>query len=140
MVDVHNNQQRSKNMAAIKGKGNKSTEQNFLLFLKEQKITGWRRHYKYVEGKPDFVFLKFKLAIFLDGCFWHGCPECYKPPRTNEAFWRNKMSINKQRDELVTQRLRNKGWKVLRIWEHNLKKESINTALGNQILELLEKP
>jgi len=123
MADVHTKKQRAKNMAAIKSKGNKSTEAKFLAFLKTNKITGWRRNYKSVKGKPDFVFPKARTAIFLDGCFWHGCPKCYKAPNSNKEFWSVKKKSNQQRDKLVTEYLNDKGWKVIRIWEHELKGE-----------------
>jgi len=70
--------------------------------------------------KPDFVFPKSKLAVFVDGCFWHGCPRHFIRPRGNAAFWRKKIAANKARDRLVNRTLRRQGWKVLRIWEHEL--------------------
>jgi len=95
--------------------------------------------------KPDFVFIKLKLAIFVDGCFWHGCPKHCSPMkwlrkssmpannlpstksrlrRTGRAFWRRKLSANKSRDVLVTRTMRRAGWRVLRIWEHELAKKN----------------
>ena len=121
MTDVLTKQQRSANMSAIKGKGNKSTELKFLKILKEKKITGWRRNYKRVKGNPDFVFLQKKMAIFLDGCFWHGCPDCYKPPMTNPEFWELKITNNKERDSRISHYLHQRDWIVVRIWEHELK-------------------
>ena len=118
MADVHTKKQRAKNMAAIKSKGNKSTEAKFLAFLKTNKITGWRRNYKSVKGKPDFVFPKARTAIFLDGCFWHGCPKCYKAPNSNKKFWHNKKKINEHQKNLV----KNKN---------NLE---INCSLTNQLI------
>jgi len=73
-----------------------------------------------VFGKPDFVFPKLKLAIFVDGCFWHGCPKHATKPKNNRLFWRRKLSANKKRDSLVTIALRRGGWRVVRIWEHEL--------------------
>ena len=70
--------------------------------------------------KPDFVFRRGKTAVFVDGCFWHGCPEHGTQPKTNAAFWRGKISANRVRDRPVTRTLRAKGWKVVRIWEHEL--------------------
>lgn len=109
-------------MAAIRSKGNKSTEIAFLTLLKKYKIIGWRRHYKNIKGSPDFVFPKYKLAIFLDGCFWHGCPRCMVKPKSNTKFWESKIWQNKKRDLEVNKALRNAGWKVVRIWEHEIKK------------------
>ena len=107
-------------MQSIKGKGNKSTELRLAKIFRGHGITGWRRHLP-LPGKPDFAFPKAKVAIFVDGCFWHGCPKCYREPATNTAFWKNKVLTNKRRDRRVSRELRKKGWKVLRLWECKLK-------------------
>ncbi len=70
--------------------------------------------------RPDFVFPRLKLAVFVDGCFWHACPRHYRMPAGNRAFWRAKLARNQARDRLVTRTLRKAGWRVLRIWEHDL--------------------
>jgi DNA mismatch endonuclease (patch repair protein) len=70
--------------------------------------------------RPDFVFPSLKLAVFVDGCFWHGCPRHATKPKNNAAFWRKKLAANQARDRLVTRVLRSRGWRVLRIWEHEL--------------------
>ena len=95
-------------MSLIRGKGNKETEHALLTLLKQNKITGWRRHLT-LPGKPDFAyqliakatylrlrlrFPKQKVAVFVDGCFWHGCPKCYTRPKTNRAFWDKKRTDN----------------------------------------------
>lgn len=121
MADVHTKEQRSRNMAAIKSRGNKTTEQQFLSLLKAAHIHGWRRHYK-ILGKPDFAFPKQKTAVFIDGCFWHGCKSCFQMPKQNQKFWRNKINQNQTRDRLVNKTLKKEGWHVLRIHEHELKK------------------
>ena len=108
-------------MQSIRGKGNKTTELKLLALFKEHKVTGWRRHQP-LPGKPDFAFPREKVAVFVDGCFWHGCPRCHKEPRKNTEFWRNKVAGNKKRDRRVDRQLREKGWKVCRIWECRLKK------------------
>ena len=82
-------------------------------------MTGWRRGSK-LTGKPDFVFPKLKLAVFVDGCFWHGCPLHATQPKINAAFWRKKIAANQARDRLVNRTLRSLGWRVLRVWEHEL--------------------
>ena len=87
--------------------------------LRRNKIIGWRRHLR-VYGRPDFTFSKQKLAVFVDGCFWHGCPKHYNTPVSNRAFWRKQFMANKARNRRVNRILRKKGWRVLRIWEHNL--------------------
>ncbi len=73
-----------------------------------------------VRVRPDFIFPKVRLALFVDGCFWHGCPKHGTQPKGNRAFWKNKFVRNKARDVLVTRVLRRAGWRVLRIWEHDL--------------------
>ena len=88
MTDIWSRKKRSEVMSLIRGKGNKETEQATLVLLRQNKISGWRRHLP-LPGKPDFAFPKRKVAIFVDGCFWHGCPICYTRPKTNRAFWDN---------------------------------------------------
>jgi len=75
---------------------------------------------------PDFVFLKSRTAIFVDGCFWHGCPRHATKPKNNRAFWRRKLASNKRRDRLVNRALRRAGWRVLRVWEHELRRGKTN--------------
>jgi DNA mismatch endonuclease (patch repair protein) len=70
--------------------------------------------------RPDFVFRKARLALFVDGCFWHNCPRHATKPKNNRAFWRRKLSANLKRDKLVNRALRRAGWRVVRIWEHEL--------------------
>jgi DNA mismatch endonuclease Vsr len=73
--------------------------------------------------RPDFVFLKSWTAVFVDGCFWHGCPRHATKPANNRAFWKKKLAGNKTRDRLVNRTLRRAGWKVVRIWEHELARQ-----------------
>ena len=119
MPDIFSKRKRSAVMAAIRSRGNKATELRLIAIFRAQGITGWRRH-RPLFGKPDFAFPALKLAVFVDGCFWHGCPIHGTRPRTNAAFWRRKISTNRTRDRLVTRTLRARGWRVLRIWEHAL--------------------
>ena len=121
-------------MSLIRGKDNKETEQTLVALLKRDKITGWRRHLP-LPGKPDFAFPRLKVAVFVDGCFWHGCPKCYTRPKTNRKFWDNKRTDNIARDRRVTRQLRRQGWKVIRIWQHTLHK-SPQTCL-NRIRRVL---
>ena len=74
--------------------------------------------------RPDFVFRQARLALFVDGCFWHGCPKHATKPKNNASFWRRKLAGNKHRDRLVRQTLRKAGWHVLRIWEHELARKN----------------
>ena len=119
MPDVFTKAKRSEVMSRIRGRGNKNTELALVNLFRRHKITGWRRHPK-IFGKPDFVFPKFKLVVFVDGCFWHGCPKHATKPATNRTFWRNKFARNQARDRIVNRTLRQLGWTVLRIWQHEL--------------------
>ncbi|MCU0785485.1 MAG: very short patch repair endonuclease [Verrucomicrobia bacterium] len=125
MADVFSTKLRSEIMSRIRSKGNRATEQRLRSLMLKWGISGWRRN-EAVFGKPDFVFRKSRLAVFVDGCFWHGCPRHATRPRSNQHFWSKKISRNKVRDRLVTKTLRASGWRVLRIWQHELgvKKES----------------
>lgn len=120
MPDVFTKQKRSEVMSRIKGKGNKDTELVMIQILREYHISGWRRN-QAVFGKPDFVFPKQKIALFVDGCFWHGCPKHSNMPKNNQEFWTKKLNANKDRDKFVNRELRKSEWKVTRVWEHELK-------------------
>jgi len=121
MADVFTKAKRSEVMARIRGRGNKDTELALLSLFRRNHVSGWRRN-RPVFGKPDFVFPKHRIALFVDGCFWHGCPLHATKPRNNAAFWRRKLAANKARDKRATRTLRRTGWQVLRIWEHELAK------------------
>lgn len=122
VADVFSPRKRSEIMSHVRGKDNKATELAVVALLRRHHITGWRRHAR-VFGNPDFVFPKHRLALFVDGCFWHGCPKHATQPTSNRAFWKKKLARNKTRDQLVNRRLRQRGWSVLRIWQHELKKD-----------------
>ena len=106
-------------MGRIRSRGNRDTELVLARFFRVHGITGWRRNLR-VFGRPDFLFRARRLAVFVDGCFWHGCPRHGRMPRTNATFWRDKIARNRARDRLVTRTLRRAGWQVLRLWEHDL--------------------
>jgi DNA mismatch endonuclease (patch repair protein) len=120
-VDNLSKRQRSKAMSKVRSRGNASTELRVMKLFRANGVKGWRRHLP-IPGRPDFAFPKAKLAIFVDGCFWHGCPHCYTAPQSSTAFWRTKLAENKARDKTVNRLLRKTGWKVLRIWECQLQK------------------
>jgi DNA mismatch endonuclease Vsr len=122
MADVFTKSKRSKLMSAIRGKGNRSTEWPLRSRLIQSSVHGWRVAPIDIIGKPDFLFERKKVALFVDGCFWHGCTKCRSIPVNNRSFWLKKIRSNKKRDIFVTQTLRTKGWKVLRFWEHEVKK------------------
>lgn len=119
MTDVFTKEKRSEVMSRIKGKGNKDTELAMIQILRSNHISGWRRN-QAVLGKPDFIFPKNKVALFVDGCFWHSCPKHSNMPKNNQEFWREKLQKNKDRDKFVTHELQKLGWKVIRVWEHEL--------------------
>ena len=112
---------RSKTMAAIRGKNNRTTELCFRMALVRAGINGWETNAEDLVGKPDFFFRKKRMAVFIDGCFWHGCPKCGHFPKTRSSFWKTKILRNKERDKNNRRKLRRKGIKVVRIWEHSLK-------------------
>ena len=120
MTDVLTPEQRRKNMSRIRGK-NTSPEMKLRKMLWESGIRGYRVHYK-LPGKPDIVFTRKKVVVFVDGCFWHKCPVCFRPPETNAEFWNEKLQKNVERDLKVTKELEDLGWTVLRFWEHEVKK------------------
>ena len=124
-MDRVTKEQRSRNMSAVRGRNNQSTELELLKVLRSSKISGWRRHSKNIPGTPDFVFPKNRMAVFVDGCFWHGCRQHYKLPKSNRKFWANKITRNTQRDREVGRKLRKRGWTVVRIWEHQIKNNSV---------------
>ncbi len=101
-------------------------------------VRGWRVNLKTLDGKPDIVFGRAKVAVFVDGCFWHGCPDCYRAPKGNAEYWQAKVARNRLRDALVTARLRANRWRVLRFWEHELRLdlvgcvEKVRTAISDR--------
>jgi DNA mismatch endonuclease (patch repair protein) len=144
MTDILTKAQRSALMAKVRGRGNASTELRLIAVFRALGVTGWRRgvtlspaaaratakalRASAMSGKsprpfrvrPDFVFPKLKLAVFVDGCFWHGCPLHATKPKQNAKFWKEKIARNHTRDRFVTRHLRSLGWHVVRFWEHEL--------------------
>jgi len=113
---------RSVTMSRIRGRGNRSTELALRLALVRAGLSGWRLHPSDVVGRPDFWFDAERLAVFVDGCFWHCCSRCRIPiPANNRMYWKAKLTNNKRRDRAVTRILRAEGIQVRRIWEHELR-------------------
>lgn len=111
----------SKIMSSIKAK-NTLPELLFRKALFANGIRGYRCHYKKAVGKPDICFVNRKIAIFINGCFWHGCPKCKKKmPTTNSLFWETKINKNIERDQRKAQELTNAKWRVLIFWECEVK-------------------
>lgn len=122
MADRHTKEQRSRNMSRIRKFGNESTEMRMIALFRQYGISGWRRHLK-LPGRPDFAFRQERVAVFVDGCFWHCCPICNWRPASNRSYWKAKFALNVARDRAANRALRTAGWKVLRIWEHSVKEE-----------------
>jgi DNA mismatch endonuclease, patch repair protein len=114
---------RRSNMRAIRSRGNRSTELRFRGLITRSGLRGWRLHPAQVAGAPDFYFPRARLAVFVDGCFWHGCPRCGHVPKTNRPYWIKKLARNKQRDAQVRSTLHSDGVSVIRIWECRLRDE-----------------
>ena len=136
MADVFSKLKRSQVMAAIKSRGNRETELRLAKILRSNGISGWRRNQPLL-GKPDFSFREERVAVFVDGCFWHGCLKHSRLPRTNQQYWRKKFARNQARDRQINRELRRTGWFVLRVWQHELSNESkvvvrLATALGRK--------
>ncbi len=115
--------ERSRTMAAIRGKNNRTTELRLRMALVRAGISGWEANVSELPGKPDFFFRNKKIAVFVDGCFWHGCPKCGHYPKTRKKFWKTKILRNKERDKQNRRLLRKEGIKVISIWEHSLKNQ-----------------
>jgi DNA mismatch endonuclease (patch repair protein) len=139
MTDTVSREVRSQIMSRIRGTGNARTDKAVASMLRKAGIKGWRRHIvirlpptnspisvasdgtKFKPRvRPDFVFPRQKVAVFIDGCFWHGCPRCYQAPLSAKAFWRAKVSRNRERDQYQRVSLKRLGWTVVRVWEHEL--------------------
>jgi DNA mismatch endonuclease (patch repair protein) len=127
-------------MSRVRSRGNKDTELALARLLRGNKISGWRKQFEVrikkqgardFKVRPDFVFRRVRLALFVDGCFWHGCPKHATKPKNNRAFWQRKLSANKTRDKVVNRTLRRTGWRVLRIWEHALRQATKRRATKN---------
>lgn len=124
MADVFSKGKRSEVMGRIPGGDNRSTERRVAALLRARGVSGWTIRPRDVYGNPDIFFPQRRIALFLDGCFWHGCGRCCHIPKNNRAFWRKKIGANKQRDSQVNRRLRKVGITVVRLWEHDIERRS----------------
>jgi DNA mismatch endonuclease (patch repair protein) len=163
--DVFTKAKRSEVMSRIRSRGNKATELALAKLFRRHKITGWRRQIQ-IGGRarsplragrlsakrgahgvtcptfrvrPDFVFRQARLAVFVDGCFWHGCPKHGTQPAGNRSFWKKKFARNVARDRLVTRALRRAGWRVLRIWEHTLRWATMKPQNEARLLRRIQR-
>jgi DNA mismatch endonuclease (patch repair protein) len=135
MADIYDKHTRSKLMSLISSKRNKSTEIKLITLFKANGVKGWRRGYS-VKGHPDFVFLKQKIAIFVDGCFWHGHDCRNTRPKDNEEFWQKKRELNIAHDKQINELFQKRGWTVIRVWECELKGKELPLKLRELFIEI----
>lgn len=133
MVDKFTKEQRSKIMSAIRSKDTLPE----ITLRKVLWLMGYRYRLYYSSNKIDIAFPSKKLAIFVDGCFWHGCPIHFREPKSNQAYWLPKIKRNIERDSATNDQLKTEGWTVIRFWEHELKEidrivEQINRIINTQ--------
>ena len=134
-MDTHTKEQRSKNMSAIRSKETKMER----MVRKELWSKGirYRKNVNGLFGHPDIAIKKYKIAVFLDSCFWHCCPLHFKRPSTNTEYWDKKIRKNILRDNEVTEYYLQKGWLVLRFWEHDVKEDPARIA--EEIIKMIRK-
>ncbi len=130
---------RRQTMQAVKGKGT-SLERKLASMLAGMRIKGWKKNIRELIGKPDIVFPKERIGIFIDGCFWHGCPVCQRRmPETNKEYWETKIKRNIERAKYQNQVLSNEGWVVIRIWEHEMRDPASMKIIKSKLRLELEK-
>jgi DNA mismatch endonuclease (patch repair protein) len=127
MTDVLTEEQRRFNMSQIRARDT-GPELRLRRTLFKAGVRGYRLSYD-LPGKPDLVFVRKHIAVFIDGCFWHKCPEHFVQPETRTEFWMNKINGNVARDDVVNAKLKEAGWHVLRFWEHEIHQNPENAAL-----------
>ncbi|MBD1385139.1 DNA mismatch endonuclease Vsr [Mucilaginibacter rigui] len=136
MADVHSKETRSYNMSRIKSKDTKPE----LLVRKFLHKNGfrYRLHVKDMPGKPDIVLPKYKTVIFIHGCFWHGHVGCryYVVPKTRTEWWLNKINGNIATDSKTETLLKAEGWKIINLWECELKKTTIDATFSNLLVTI----
>ena len=138
MSDNLSREDRIRTMRSVKSKET-GPERRLRGMLAGLGLTGWLVNPEAIEGKPDFAFPEQKVAIFVDGCFWHGCPICNRPlPESNREYWGRKISRNVKRDHGNSAKLEAAGWQVVRIWEHQMRKNESLDPIANLIKACLE--
>lgn len=135
MSDNLKPEDRRRAMQAVRGKGTK-LERRLWAMLAGMGLRGWRKNADDLAGKPDVVFCSERVAVFIDGCFWHGCPSCRrKMPVTNREYWVRKIKRNVELAQLHDEQLQQHGWTVVRIWEHEM---SDTAAVRARVIHALE--
>ena len=128
---------RRKTMQAVKGKGTR-LEKRLFSMLAGMGLRGWKKNVDAIMGKPDVAFISQRVAVFIDGCFWHGCPHCQrKLPKTNRKYWERKITRNIALAKSNNRRLRADGWTVIRIWEHEISKTADTGKIKAKILRAI---
>lgn len=137
-MDTFSPEKRSRIMAAVRGK-NTGPELLIRRFLRSHGI-GYRIHTTSLPGKPDIAVPRYKIAIFIHGCFWHGHEQCSRGqlPKSKVGYWKAKIETNKQRDRLVEERVRDAGWQPLVIWECQLRTQRAASVTLDNLLNDLE--
>jgi DNA mismatch endonuclease (patch repair protein) len=120
-------------MSLVKSRHGRTTEKRLRAHFVRRGLAGWTMNEANMPGKPDFVFRRVRVAVFVDGCFWHGCSRCKRPPKSNVVFWENKVLVNQRRDRRVASALRRSGWKVIRVRECELKDVVLRKNLIDRI-------
>lgn len=137
MADNLSPVERRKTMRAVKG-SDTGIERRLFSTLAGMHLSGWRKNDPTTPGKPDVVFYTQHIAIFIDGCFWHGCPRCKrKLPQTNRDYWQQKINHNRQRARTINRRLRADGWTVFRLWEHETRDQHKMLAFKAKLISAL---
>lgn len=125
MTDTMSKEQRSKTMGAIRAQS--KLENLFTKSLWKRGLR-FRKNVRKLRGTPDIVIQKYKIVIFVDSCFWHGCPIHFKRPKSNQEFWDKKIARNRERDKEVDEYYIDKGWNLKRIWEHEIRSDLEGTT------------
>jgi DNA mismatch endonuclease (patch repair protein) len=137
MRDFFSPEERSRLMSRIRGRANISTELKIAGILRAAGVRGWRRHLS-LPGRPDFTFPGQRVCIFVHGCFWHDCPRCRKRSSTRPKYWATKIEVNRRRDQRVSRQLRDRGYKVIVIWECTLRRKYPEAAIS-RLFRLLKQ-
>lgn len=119
-MDKISPERRSQNMSKIRS-SNTSVELLLRRALWANGLRGYRLHRRGLPGRPDVTYGRARVAVFIDGCFWHGCPQCYVEPSSNVGYWKQKLSGNRERDARNADSLMRMGWTVIRFWEHEVR-------------------
>lgn len=139
MVDNLKPEDRRRTMQAVRGKGTK-IERSLFSMLAGMHLKGWRKNAADVIGKPDVVFNEEKIVIFVDGCFWHGCPHCKKKlPDANREYWERKITRNIELAEKYNEKLSNARWTVIRVWEHEIIDKGSRGIIGEKIRQAINE-